>query len=82
MKDDQEETELELADSFVAHNQDGTVDLDRKESNQDYKELEPDENAQLQDSDSCTMRKGELIEQQELKRKYIQEQVVSKTQQP
>ena len=58
LTEDQEETELELADSFMAHDQEGAVDC--KELEQDCKELDQDENTQLQgikNADPGTIRK-------------------------
>ena len=56
LKEDQEETELELADSFMAHDHEGVVDC---------KKLDQDENTQLQgmkNADPGTIRKEGLIE--------------------
>ena len=83
LTEDQEETELELADSFMAHDQEGAVDC--KELEQDCKELDQNENTQLQgirNAEPGTIRKEGLIELQEKEAdlSYIQEHVVPETQ--
>ena len=83
LTEEQVETKLELADSFMAHDQEGAVDC--KELEQDCKELDQDENTQLQDirnAEPGTIKKEGLIEPQEKEAdlSYIQEHVVPETQ--